>query len=76
MKLLIDENLPIVIVELARKQEIEASSVRDELPGAPKIRSLDPSRFSDSTGDSRPSGMLTSERMQTVDEALRAVLGL
>ena len=41
-----------------------------------QIRSLDPSRFQDSTGDSRPVGMLSSERMQTVDEALRNVLGL
>ncbi|RLA00948.1 MAG: type II toxin-antitoxin system PemK/MazF family toxin, partial [Gammaproteobacteria bacterium] len=28
-----------------------------------QIRSLDPSRFQDSTGDSRPVGMLSSERM-------------
>ena len=40
MKLLIDENLPIVIVELARRQEIEASAVRDELPGAPDLKIL------------------------------------
>ena len=41
MKLLIDENLPIVIVELARRQEIEASWVRDELPGAPDLKILE-----------------------------------
>ena len=41
-----------------------------------QIRSLDPSRFQDSTGDARPVGMLSPERMQTVDEALRNVLGL
>jgi len=41
-----------------------------------QIRSLDPSRFQDSTGDSKPVGTLGSERMQTVDEALRIVLGL
>ena len=41
VKLLIDENLPVVIVELARRQEIEASSVRDELPGAPDLKILE-----------------------------------
>ena len=41
VKLLIDENLPIVIVELARRQEIEASWVRDELPGAPDLKILE-----------------------------------
>ena len=41
-----------------------------------QIRSLDPSRFQDSTGDSRPVGRLSPERMQAVDEALRNVLGL
>jgi len=41
-----------------------------------KLRSLDPSRFRDSAGNARPVGMLSSERMQTVDESLRAVLGL
>ena len=41
-----------------------------------QIRSLDPSRFQYSTGAPRPVGMLSSERMQTVDEALRSVLRL
>ena len=35
MRLLVDENLPVAIVELARNQKIETSWVRDAMPGAP-----------------------------------------
>ena len=41
-----------------------------------QIRSIDPSRFSDTAGDTRPLGRLTPEQMRPVDEALRNVLGI
>ena len=41
-----------------------------------QIRSIDPSRFSDSAGNARPVGRLTPEQMLSVDEALRNVLGI
>jgi predicted nuclease of predicted toxin-antitoxin system len=37
LKLLIDENLPIAIVQLARDHRIETYWVRDESPAAPDI---------------------------------------
>ena len=40
VKLLVDENLPYIIVELARNKGISASSVREELPGAPDVQIL------------------------------------
>ena len=40
MRVLVDENLPFAIVELARAQEIEAVWVRDALPAAPDVEIL------------------------------------
>lgn len=40
MKLLVDENLPFSIVELARDKEIEAVWVRNEMPAAPDVEIL------------------------------------
>jgi predicted nuclease of predicted toxin-antitoxin system len=40
VRLLVDENLPFAIVELARFQEIEAAWVRDEMPAAPDAEIL------------------------------------
>ena len=40
MRLLVDENLPFIIVELARNKGINTSSVREELPGAPDVQIL------------------------------------
>ena len=41
-----------------------------------QIRSIDPSRFTDASGDVRPVGHLGPEQMRPVDEALRNVLGI
>ena len=40
MRLLIDENLPLTTVELARTKGIEAVWVRDEMPAAPDVEIL------------------------------------
>ena len=40
MKLLVDENLPLAIVELAQSEGIDAFWVRDEMPAAPDIEIL------------------------------------
>ena len=42
MRLLVDENLPFAIVELARAKGIEAVWVRDEMPAAPDVEDLLP----------------------------------
>jgi mRNA interferase MazF len=41
-----------------------------------QVRSLDPARFETPTGDIRPAGQLSPEKMQPIDDALRNVLGL
>lgn len=40
MRLLVDENLPFAIVELAGVQDIETVWVRDEMPAAPDVEIL------------------------------------
>ena len=40
MRLLVDENLPFVTVELARAEAIEAVWVRDEMRAAPDVEIL------------------------------------
>ena len=40
VNLLVDENLPFAIVELARNKGIETNWVRDEMPAAPDVEIL------------------------------------
>jgi len=40
VRLLVDENLPFAIVELARNKRIETFWVRDEMPAAPDVEIL------------------------------------
>ena len=49
MKLLVDENLPFAIVELARTEGFEAVWVRDEMPAAPDVEILKRLRSTDET---------------------------
>jgi len=41
VRLLVDENLPFAIVELARNKGIETVWVRDEMAAAPDVEILD-----------------------------------
>ena len=53
MKLLIDENLPVQLVELAASRGLDVAWVQDELPGAPDTEIL---QRLQQTGETWPPG--------------------